>query len=129
MITRILYSYFTLGNLTALAQKINQFLVSKFPDHPMISGVLTDMGPKLKISLQSVGSSTKQPLTKIVREADRKRDDSYISLKDHVHSGLRRQNETYRQACKALWAVFEKNNLKLYNLADNDESVMIESLV
>jgi hypothetical protein len=129
MLTKILYSYFTLGNLTSLAQKIHQFLVSKFPDHPMISNVLTTLAPKLETSLQSVGSTTKQPLTKIVREADRTRDDSYISLKDHIQAGLRRQDETYRQACEALWELFEKNDLKLYNLANGDESAAIDSLV
>lgn len=129
MLIKILYSYFTLGNLTSLAQKIHQFLVSKFPDQPMIASVLTDMAPKLETSLQSVGSTSKQPLTKIVREADRTRDDSYISLRDHIQAGLKRQNETYRLACEALWDVFEKNNLKLYNLANGDESTAIDSLV
>lgn len=129
MLIKIIYSYFSLGNLTALAKKIHLYLAAKFPDHPMIATVLANLQNSMDTSLQSVGSSTKQPLTKSVRDADKKRDNSYISLRDHVQAGLRRENEPYRLACEALWVVFEKNGAQLYNLPDGDQSTAIGSLL
>lgn len=129
MLTKIIYSYFSLGNLTALAKKIHLYLAAKFPDHSMITTVLVNLKNSLNTSVQAAGSSTKQTLTKSVRDADKKRDNSYISLKDHIHAGLRRENETYRLACEALWAVFEKNGTQLYNMPDGSESTAIDSLL
>lgn len=129
MLIKIIYSYFSLGNLTALAKKIHLYLAAKFPDHPMIATVLVNLQNSIDTSLQSVGSSTKQRLTKSVRDADKKRDNSYISLKDHIQAGLRRENEPYRMACEALWVVFEKNGTKLFDLPDGDQSTAISSLL
>ena len=129
MMNKILYSYFNLARLTTLARKVQRLLVSKFSDHPMISTVLTSMDAKLDISVQSVGSTRKQPLTKVVRVADLKRDNSFLSLRDHIQAGLRRENESYRKACEALWPEFEKNDLKLYNKSDGEETTAVDSLI
>lgn len=129
MLVKILYSYFSLANLTSLAQKIHGLLVSKFPDHPMISIVLKSLSSSMEVSVQAIGSTRKQPLTKSVREADLKRDNSYLSLKEHIQAGLRRENGSYRQACEALWVDFEKNDLKLYSLPDGDQTAAIDSLL
>jgi hypothetical protein len=129
MLIKILYSYFTLANLTALAEKIRLYLVSKFPGHPMIEAVMAALQSSMDVSLKSVGSSTKQPMTKALRDADKKRDNSYLSLRDHIDAGLRRENEVYRTACEGLWPVFEKNDLQLYNFGDGDETTAINSLL
>ena len=129
MISKILYSYFSLTRLHALAKKIKELLSAEFPEQPMLLTVLTSMEPKLAVALKSIGSTSKQPLTKAIRRADSERDDSYLSLKKHIKSGLRRRNDVYRSACEALWVLFEKNNLKLYRTADDDESSLIDSLV
>ncbi|WP_163715419.1 DUF6261 family protein [Mangrovibacterium lignilyticum] len=129
MIKEIFYSYFSLARLHALAKKIKELLATKFPDQLMIAAVLAPLEARMAVALQAIGSSTKNPLTKDVRQADKDRDDSYISLKNHVRAGLRRRNADYRTACEALWVVFEKNNSKLYQLADEDETSAIDSLV
>ncbi len=126
---KILYSYFTLANLTALAGKIHLYLVAKFPDHPMVIPIMANLQGSMDIALKSVGSSTKQPMTKKVRAADKKRDNSYLSLRDHIHAGLRRENEDYRTACESLWPIFEKNGFELARLADGDETIAIHSLI
>jgi len=129
MIKEIYYSYFTLARLHALVKKIKELLAAKFPDHPMIATALAPFESQLAVALQAIGSSTKHALTKEVRLADSDRDDSYISMKDHVKAGLRRKNNSYREACEALWTVFEKNNTQLYRAADDDETAAIDSLV
>ena len=129
MLIKIIYSYFSLGNLTALAKKVHLYLAAKFPDQPMIATVLANLQSSLDTSLQSVGSSTKQPLTKSVRDADKKRDNSYVSFRDHIQAGLRRENEPYRMACEALWVALEKNGTQLYKLPDGDQSTAISSLL
>lgn len=129
MLIKILYSYFTLGNLTALAEKARLYLVQKFPGHPMFTPILEQLQGSVETAWQAIGSSTKQALTGDVRLADKRRDRSYRSLRDHIQAGMLRQNETYRAACQALWPVFEKNDLMLYNLADGDETTAIDSLV
>jgi hypothetical protein len=129
MLIKILYSYFTLANLTALAEKVRLYLTDKFPDNPMIVPILGNLEGSMGTSLQSVGSSTKQALTKTLREADKKRDNSYVSLRDHIDAGLRRENEAYRTACEGLWPAFEKNDLYLSRMPDGDETTAINSLL
>lgn len=109
MLTKIFYSYFTLSNLIVLVQRIRILLLEKFADHPMISTVMTSLEANLDIAVQAIGSSSKQPLTQVVRSADVKRDNSFRSLRDHVQAGLQCENESYREACEALWPEFEKN--------------------
>jgi hypothetical protein len=129
MMLKILYSYFTLANLTALAGKIRLYLVAKFPDHPMLTPILANLQSNINIALKSVGSSTKQPLTKSLRGADKKRDNSYLSLRDHIHAGLRRENEDYRKACESLCPIFEKNGFELSRLPDGDQTSAVNSLL
>jgi hypothetical protein len=43
MLIKIIYSYFTLGNLTSLAEKIRLYLVQKFPEHPMLGIILAQL--------------------------------------------------------------------------------------
>ncbi len=126
---KIVYSCFTLGRLTTLASKIKNHLSTKFPDHPMVISLVGKLNLAIQVGLQSLGSTTKQGLTKLIRQADSFRDDSYTSLRDHVKAGLSRHNAAYQEACKALWAVFEKNGLRLYNLGDEEESSAIDSLL
>ncbi|KOH45396.1 DUF6261 family protein [Sunxiuqinia dokdonensis] len=128
MLIKIIYSYFTLGNLTSLAEKIRLYLVQKFPEHPMLSIILAQLLVSSEKARQAVGSTTKQEHTQAVRQADKRRDHSYRSLRDHIRAGILRQNEAYRAACQALYPIFEKNDLLLYNLADGDETTAINSL-
>lgn len=129
MLTKIAYSYYKLADLSALVQKIIALLSTTFPDHPMISSLLARLQPQLKIALQAIGSTTKQPLTEKVNAADLSRDNSYRALRDHIKAGLRRENESYRTACEALWAEFEKNGLQLFRLSQEKESTSIDSLL
>ena len=129
MITQILYSYFSLERLHALSGKIVELLQLKFAEQEMIATVLEPLAPQMATALKAIGSSKKQPLTPTIRLADRARDDSFISFKDTIKAGLRRHNEAYREACEALWSVIEKNNTKLYDLPDDDETSVIDSLI
>lgn len=83
----------------------------------------------MALALKALGSTSKQPLSRAVRQADTVRDDSFISFKKHVQAGLQRQNEAYRLACEAIWVCIEKNNDKLYTLSDDDETSAINSLL
>jgi len=129
MILKILFSYFSLSNLTALAQKIRNLLFAKFPDHPMVVALVANLDAAIATALQSVGSTTRQESTPEVRSADKTRDNSYRSLRDHVQAGLKRQNEAYRLACEALWPDFEKNGIQLYRLPGGEETTAIDSLL
>jgi len=129
MLTPILYSYYSLGRLHSLCQKILTHLTATYPEHAMISFMLPQLEIKMAVALKSLGSTTKQPLSKAVLQADNVRDDSFISFKNHVRAGFRRQNEAYRLACEALWVSIEKNNDKLYCLPNDDETSAINSLV
>ena len=129
MLIKILYSYFTLANLIALANKIRSLLSSKFSDQQMINTVLNRMEADLEQAVQAIGSSTKQALTHTIQAADEKRDNSFRSLRDHVKSGLLRENDEYRTACEVLWALFEKNNLQLHRLGYGEETAAIDSLL
>lgn len=129
MLTKILYSYYALASLTALVQKIVNLLSSTFPDDPMIAAILTRITPKLEVAVQAIGSTTKQPLTERVNAADATRDNSFRSLRDHIKAGLRRENETYRTACEALWIEFEKNGLQLFSFPREKETAGLDSLL
>lgn len=129
MLNKIRYSYFTLAALTALVQKIVSLLNSKLPENQMVIKLLARFQPQLETALQAIGSTTKTPLTEIVKAADLRRDNTYCSLRDHVKAGLNRQNETYSSACEALWPEFEKNGLKLYNMARDKQTAAIDSLL
>lgn len=129
MLTKISFSYFTLAGLVALVQKIVNLLKTKLPEDQMVATFITRIEPKLATALQAIGSSTKQPLTEKITLADLRRDNSYRSLRDHIRAGLRRENDTYREACEALWPIFEKNGLKLYNIAREKETAGIDSLL
>ena len=129
MVLKIIYSIFTLGNLTALSEKIRLYLVQKFPNHPMLTVILAQLQGSIETAQQALGSSTRQELTSTVRLADKRRDNSYRSLRDHIQAGTLRENDIYRAACLALWPIFEKNDLALYSMPDGDESAAIDSLV
>ncbi|WP_303923340.1 DUF6261 family protein [Draconibacterium sediminis] len=129
MLEKIRYSYFTLAAVTALAQKIVNLLSAKLPENLMVTSLLTRFQPQLETALQSIGSTIKNPLTQNVTAADLRRDNSYRSLRDTIKAGLNRPNEAYRVACETLWLEFEKNNLKLYDLARDTETAAINSLL
>ena len=129
MLLKIIYSYFSLMNLAALSNKLRNLLAEKFPDQAIIISLLRKMDQAQQTALQAIGSSTKQALTATVRSADTIRDNSFISLRTHVYAGLRREHKGYREACETLWPLFEKNNIKLYNLADGEETAAIGSLL
>ena len=129
MVLKILFSLFSLAQLTALAQRIRNLLSERFPDHPMLGPVLAQLDAHLALAIQAIGSTTKQALTKMVRTADSKRDNSFRSLRDHVEAGLRRENEAYRLACEALWSEFEKNGTKLHSLSYDEQTAGVNSLL
>ena len=126
---KILFSYFTLAALTALVQKIVNLLSAQLPEHQMVQTILTRFQPQLQTALQAIGSSTKTSLTAVVKSADTRRDNTFLSLRDHIKAGLRRQNDSYRLACEVLWPEFEKNDLNLYYLARDTETAAINSLL
>ncbi|WP_346859563.1 DUF6261 family protein [uncultured Draconibacterium sp.] len=129
MLNKIFYSYFTLAALTALAQKIVSLLSAKLPDNQMAIALLTRFQPQLEAAIQAIGSTTKTPLTAIVKQADLKRDNSFRSLRDHVRAGLNRENETYRSACEALWPEFEKNGTHIDKLPRDKQTASTNSLL
>lgn len=95
----------------------------------MIATMLARIDPQLETAIQAIGSSTRQPLTEEVSQADARRDNSFRSLRDHIEAGLRRQNDSYRTACEALWSEFEKNGLNLYSIKREKETAAIVSLI
>ncbi len=129
MLLKIIYSLYSLDNLSTLTRKVRNLLGEKFPAEAVIISLLSKIDQAQTVAVQAIGSSTKQELTKKVRSSDRKRDNSYASLRDHVSAGMRRENEDYSAACAALWPLFEKNNTKLANLPDEKETSAIESLL
>lgn len=129
MLNKILYSYFSLAALTALVQKIVNLLSAKIADNQMVAALLARLQPQLETALQAIGSSRKQPLTEIIRQADMRRDNSFMSLRNHVRAGLRRENESYRTACEALWIEFEKNGLRLDKFSREKQTAAVNSLL
>lgn len=129
MLNKIIYSLYSLNNLSALARKMRNLLAEKFPSEAIVISLLAKIDQAQTVAVQAIGSSTKQTLTALVRSTDRSRDNSYASLRDHVWAGLRRENEAYRLACEALWPLFEKNNTQLGFLANDKETQAIESLL
>lgn len=129
MLNKIRYSYFTLAALTALVQKIVTLLSTKLPDNQMVITLLARFQPQLETAIQAIGSTTKTPLTVIVKQADLKRDNSFRSLRDHVKAGLNRENESYRSACEALWPEFEKNGTQIDRLPREKQTAATESLL
>lgn len=95
----------------------------------MIATMLARIDPQVETAIQAIGSSTRQPLTEEVSQADTRRDNSFRSLRDHIEAGLRRQNDSYRTACEALWSEFEKNGLNLYSIKREKETAAIVSLI
>ncbi len=126
---KIYFSYFTLAALTALAQKIITLLSTKIPESQLVTTLLARIAPQLETALQAIGSTIKQPLTEIVTAADLRRDNTFRSLRDTIKAGLRRQNDSYRAACEALWREFEKNGLHLYSIPRDTETAAINSLL
>ena len=129
MLERIRYSYFNLAALTALVQKIVNLLNAQLPGHPMMQTLLARIHPQVQTALRAIGSTIKQPLTEIVSIADLRRDNTFRSLRDTIKAGLRRQNESYRTACEALWLEFEKNGLQLHSIPRDTETAAINSLL
>ncbi len=129
MVLKILFSLFSLAQLTALAQRIRNLLIERFPDHLMLGPVLAQLDEHLAVAIKAIGSTTKQALTKTVRAADSKRDNSFRSLRNHVEAGLLRENEAYRLACEALWVEFEKNGTTLNNLPYDEQTASANSLL
>ncbi|MBS2098403.1 DUF6261 family protein [Carboxylicivirga linearis] len=129
MIVQIVYSYFSLSRLVDLANKITGLLNNKFPDNAMLTTVLSAIEANVKVALQSVGSTQKQNLTEAIKDADLLRDNCFISLKDHVRAGLRRNNTKYNSACQALWSVFIKNGTKLYDMSNDEQTAATKSLL
>lgn len=82
---KILFSYFTLAALTALVQKIVNLLNAQLPKHQMVQTILMRFQSQLQTALQAIGSTIKQPLTEIVTTADKRRDNSYKSLRNHIY--------------------------------------------
>lgn len=116
-------------NLSALAEKIRNLLAEKYPADPLVISLLAKLDLAQAVALKAIGSSSKQSLTQLIRSADTRRDNSFVSLRNHVSAGLRRENDAYRSACEALWPIFEKNDPRLYKLGDNEESAAIGSLL
>lgn len=129
MLSKIFYSYFSLSALVALSQKIVGLLSSQFPDNAMLQTMIPKINEQVSIALQAIGSTTKNSLSTSVKEADIKRDNCFVSLKNHVEAGLRRENDVYQNACIALWPFFLKNNIKLYNLPYDDQTSATNSLI
>lgn len=126
---KILFSYYSLGGLVALAGRFYNLLTTRFVENPMVASIVEGLGQSIEIATKSIGVATKQPKTKIRRQADRIRDKQYIAFKGLVMAGTYRKNAAYQTACKALAHIFEKNNLTLYNLGDEEETAAINSLL
>ncbi len=129
MFKRVLYSYYNLGLLTSLTQRIHDLLAKQFPDHERLNALRMNLNESILWAIKAVGSTTRIASTPTIQKANKKRGDSFRSLRDHVKSGLRRQNEAYQKACKVLWPEFEKNGLLLYRLNDGNQSASILSLL
>ncbi|WP_163718224.1 DUF6261 family protein [Mangrovibacterium lignilyticum] len=129
MLLKIIYSLYSLMNLSALARKVRNLLSTAFPTDPIVISLLAKIDVAQAVAVQAIGSSTKQNSTAMVRSADTSRDNSYVSLRNHVSAGLRRENADYRAACEALWPLFEKNDTTLYYFPDGEETQAIESLL
>nr|WP_321453835.1 DUF6261 family protein [uncultured Carboxylicivirga sp.] len=129
MILKIHYSYFSLSALVALSQKTVGLLESRFPDNEIIKSVLPQIHEAHSVSLQAIGSSTKNLISVSVKQSDTKRDNCFMSLKNHVEAGLRRENDVYQNACNTLWPFFVKNNVKMYGLPYDDQTSATRSLI
>ncbi len=129
MTEKIVYTVYDLGRLIRLAQKLREQYATQFPTNSLLIALVAKLDEAIAVGLKAVNSTTKQTLTEQVQFADVARDDSYFSLREHVKAGLKRQNETYSEACKALWAILQKNGLQLYKLPYDNETTAIDSLM
>ncbi len=129
MTEKIVYSVYNLARLLSLAQLIKDHYAEKFPTNPLMLALISKLDAAIAVAAKAVKSSTKSTLTKEVQQADLDRDDSYISFRNHVKSGLRRKNEAYRTACEAIWVLLEKNGTSLYKLSNDEETGVITSLM
>lgn len=125
----IVFYLYSLRGLVALASKFQLLLTTRFIDNPMVSAVLGVLDQSVEVATKAIGSATKQPLTKTVRQADKVRDDQYKALKSLIINGTRRNNAAYREACLDLAYIIEKNNPMLYVLGDKEETAAITSLL
>ncbi|MDX2302709.1 MAG: DUF6261 family protein [Microscillaceae bacterium] len=129
MIRSISYSLYSLKSLYDLARQIQQTVQAAHPEHPMLRPFLDALQKTLEKTLTAIGKNMGSTLTTAIKEADSKRDDAFVSLRDHVQAGLRRLNPTYREAADKINRVFEQNNPRLYVFAYAEQSAALTRLI
>jgi len=126
---KILFSFYSLGGLVALAGNLQQLLATRITGNAMVAAVLENLGLSIAIATKAIGIVNRKPLTKLIRQADKIRDNHFRAFKSLIINGTRRNNAEYREACMALTHIIEKNNPMLHELGYQEETAAINSLL
>ncbi len=129
MIIKITYSSFDLAEITALARELHAIVKTSYPEEAGLTTALQTLEAALHVAETSLGSSNREALTDEIIKADDRRDESFVSLRDHIEAGTRRQgNAPYQQASERLKVIFDENGRNLYRKALARQSAMLSNL-
>lgn len=129
MIKKIPYSYFSLKSLASFADQVISIVEKSHAEELMLAGMVQAIRESREKAIQAINSTLKEDLTEQVIQLDAQRDDSFVSLRNHIDAGLlRHRHPEYQEACKRLSVIFLKNGRMLNKLGYQEQSAALSSL-
>lgn len=129
MIKNVRYSKLDLAKSKTLSEQSLSIINKNHPDNPLLSPMVQAVRAVLGGAESALGSTEKEALTESVTQADANRDDNIMGLEGHVRSGIKRhKNPAYQEACKRLYALFEKYG-PLERESYLDETGLLDALI
>ena len=129
MTSKISFSMFGLGELNTLARQLFAVVSEAYADQPALSQALSALKAAIDMGDRALGNARGEALTEAVQQADSRRDDSFMSLRDHLAAGLRRHGKPeYQLACERLKKVFDQHGTTLHRESYAKQSALLVSL-
>ncbi len=125
---RIPFTKINLSGLVTMAQRLRDLIHQKHPSETFFEKVLEKLDRAIEMGTKATGSTQASAYTKHVQDADKDRDNSFDSLRNHIHAGLKRNHSAYREACERLYRIFKQNGLNLSRLPYSQETGALLSL-
>ena len=129
MVSKISFSTFELSELNTLARQLSAILSEVYSDQPTLTPALQAVKEALALGDSALATPRGEALTEAVQQADSRRDDSYMGLRDHIAAGMRRHSlPAYQEACTRLKKAFDLHGNALHRESYAKESALLASL-
>ena len=129
MIRKIPYSTLNLKSLSSLSHQLVTIVEKNHADELMLSGMLKSIKDAMAKATLAVNAGPEEDISEQIVALDAKRDDTFVSLRNHIDAGLlRHRSPEYQQACKRLSEVFANNGRLLYKLSHDEQSDAMQAL-